>query len=373
MIHGIKKAAFAVAVSFTTLAGAHAANTAKTGVPYPPPQTPGCHHFVNGVWQQVPCAEYKGTKDTLPFPPPQSYYEIQSNTAQTTVSVCQKGPAVGLHPKCNYYNESYQDPIVWGSVSINFLTDPTQATETDSTAGTNAFSIQTNTNYFLCQTCSNGYPFQSSQAQDQGWVQFVYQPTTYGLCVWNNDTTPNPVVYQPTCVNPVPPYTLPLTGKGAPREAGQVYGQVDCPNAGSNSGCILHVFGYLPWAGGWWHASAPDLLGLAGNWLYVNGTILGQGGASTANFQGGSPVKIETVVGAYACLAWPYETPAPGSASYTPQQCLLPAVGETFFPLSATDQVVQGPSGEANNLAVGLPTFECGAYYCWVSSVGTSH
>ena len=246
MTHGIKKAAFAFAVSLATLAGAHAANNAKTGVPYPPPQTPGCHHFVNGVWQQVQCAEYKGTKDTLPFPPPQSYYEIQSNSAQTTVNVCKPGHAVVLGEKC-YYNESYQDPIVWGSVSINFLTDPTQATETDSTAGTNAFSIQTNTNYFLYQTCSKGYPVTSRQ--DQGWVQFVYQPTTYGLCVWNNDTTPNPVVYQPTCVNPVPPYTLPLTGNGAPREAGQAYGQVDCPNAGSNSGCILHVF-RLP-AMGW--------------------------------------------------------------------------------------------------------------------------
>jgi hypothetical protein len=330
------------------------APSARMGAPYPPLQRLGCHHLVNGRWQDVPCVSREYTKKTLPFPPPGGLESsIQSNPREVWFF---------------RYSFTYTAPIVWGSVAINILTDPTQATENDSSAGANAFSIQTNTNQFNCTVCSNGFPFEGTQAGDVGWVQFVYQPSTYGLCVWNIDLSQQ--IYQPTCVSPVPPYSRNLTGNGAAIGAGEVFGYVFCPTPGSNSGCTLNVFGYLPWAEGWYSVTGvPDLLGLAGNWTNVSGTILGEGGGSEAVFAGGggSPVQIQTFLRAYSCFVQPQ-----GATGYTPQPCPPPNFIERRFELDATDPIENVVTNETNNLTNGQATFVCEPWDCWLSYVSSA-
>jgi hypothetical protein len=170
----------------------------------------------------------------------------------------------------------------------------------------NAFSIQTNTNYFNCSTCSSGKPFaavtgvsnSASATGDQGWVQFVYQnyASSARLCVWNIDLTiasntnsaklpgssstwgfanSGYAGYNAACV--AVPTTYPLTGSGAANGEGEVIGYITSCPANSNSGCLLEVVGYLPWGGdqGWWSIGTKDAMGLSGNWTNVSGTILG--------------------------------------------------------------------------------------------------
>jgi hypothetical protein len=111
-------------------------------VPFPP-QTPGCHQLVNGVWQDEPCVSDEYIR-THPRKPPLPGPSIQSNPK-----------AFFFFPPFNFQLPA--DKIIWGSVAFNITSDPTQITEVDSQAGANAFSVQVNTNTFTCSTCSSGY------------------------------------------------------------------------------------------------------------------------------------------------------------------------------------------------------------------------
>jgi hypothetical protein len=335
-------------------------------IPFPP-QTPGCHHLVNGVWQDEPCVSDEYIR-THPREPPLPGPSIQSNAKSL------------FPPPFNFQLPA--DNIIWGSVAFNITSDPTQATEVDSTAGANAFSVQVNTNYFTCSTCSNGYPFQglpfiansASQSKDKAWVQFSYQQAGYGLCVWNWDITVfNSVSFQtkgktvygsqnPTnCVNPT--QTRTLTGSTAMIGGAEVFGYITCPTPGSNSGCSLQAVGYLPLAGGWYASGVTaDLLGLAGNWTNVNGGLLGEGGGSSAVF--GGSAQIQTVLRAYSCFLQPTD-----ATGYIPQACPPPPPTNPFFrhlvEISATDPN-SSTTGETNNLINGPATLSCDVFDCLV-------
>jgi hypothetical protein len=359
--------------------------SAKLRAPYPP-HTPGCHQLMSGGWRDVPCVSDEYMK-THPFVPPGPENSIQSNAK---VMYTTRGPL------------TFRNPIIWGSVTVSFLSDPTQASETDSGYGKNpvttpnAFSVQTNTNYFTCPVCATGSPFpalqqpgggivanSASNAGDQAWVQFAYQSGTNGLCVWiwdlnvyygtlnyltnNNSAGGLPPAYgwKAKCVNPAQVFAL--TGSGAALGAeAEVIGYISCPTPGSNSGCTLEVVGILPWTGnspdGYpnvFHTSMLDSVGLAGLWTNVSGTLLGNGGGSNGAF---TKTKIRNVLRAYACLSAP-----PSTSGFIPPACPPPVQYlQKGFELSATDPFAN-VTGETNNLTNGPTTFVCEAYDCFLA------
>jgi len=136
----------------------------------------------------------------------------------------------------------YTPPIVWGGVLISITSDPTQASETDSAKGQNLFSVQTNTNFFSCSTCSAGYPLPQSATGDQAWVQFTDQSipphssdllciAEWDLTVSNATNDANGDAWVPTspCVIAKSTQYRPLTGPGAASGEGQVIGYILCP------------------------------------------------------------------------------------------------------------------------------------------------
>jgi hypothetical protein len=341
----------------------------------------GCHHLDNGKWQEVPCASEEDMRKLHIRSP------LHANSIQSTPY----RPFFGANQVSGWYVNS----LVWGSVSILFMSDPTQATETDiqnpgavpSPPQPNAFSIQTNTNTFTCTTCTSGYPLATSNPGDQAWVQFVYwqdpeipvgRPSNpdSGLCVWSWDLTPNSDMYTTDqtsfmqCVYPskilsVPP--APLTGPGAAAwQFGEVVGYVTCPFSG-NVGCLLISVAYLPWVGGWWSVGAPDYMGLSGNWTNVTGSILGEGGGSTATF---TNTQISQTVIANSCFVAPQDAATGG---YGPQPCSAPPIGPYGIVLGSLGLhagpalVPNDASGESNNLNNGSVTFQCIGYECWLS------
>jgi hypothetical protein len=74
--------------------------SARMNAPYPP-EKEGCHHLVDGKWQEVPCISEEHIKD---FPPPKLANSIQSTP---------HGFIFFGHPG------GYTSPLVWGSVAIN--------------------------------------------------------------------------------------------------------------------------------------------------------------------------------------------------------------------------------------------------------------
>jgi hypothetical protein len=346
--------------------------------PLPPPQE-GCRHLKDGRWLEVPCAtEEELQRHRLPVPSMDN--AIQSNP----------------HPLFLGFNHSpasYTTPIIWGSVGIAFSSDPREASETDGTP--NAFSLQTNTNYFPCTTCRSGYPFaavpgiasSASQRGDVAWVQFAYQ--NFGgsiaqLCIWQVDRSidiytngayfsgsnggfanANQAGFHRDCVAKLP-ITAPLTGPGAvvaqgdesPAVGGaEVIGYITCPD----TGCLLQLVAYLPWANeNWWSITKKDVLGLNGNWTNVNGSILGSGGNSTAVFSSRTSRKmtIEQGIRAFSCVNFSAAT------GYLPQACPAPIIPiEPQFDLSAIP-MFSPTTGENNNLINGPTTFTCGPTNC---------
>ena len=354
----------------------------KLRAPFPPEKT-GCAHLVNNVWESVPCAteEYKKAHY---MPPPVLANSIQSTAHRGLMFIIEK-------PCCRIESTTITSPFDWGSVSVNQTSDPATATE-ESGGVSSAFSIQTNTNTFACAPCKSGSPFaatagvpnSASEKGDSGWVQFVYQQFKTGssagkgntrLCVWNVDvtiaqnTSNSGPGYASTCVYPSASEAVaPLDGSGSAIGGAEVIGYVQCPTAGSYSGCTLWVVAQLPWSpgSGWWAISAPDTMGLAGNWFNVGGTILGSGGGNEAIFTGS---QFQQEVRAYSCYSSP--TSATG---YAPTACPNPSPYNFFahyFELTASPASYD-PTGESNNLTNDPVTISCGDYDCWMSYNSTN-
>jgi hypothetical protein len=344
------------------------------------PPKPGCFHLVDNVWAEVPCATPEYMKSHNMRPP------VIANSIQSTPH---PGPIIQL----GMPRRDVTSPLVWSAVTIELGGAPFQATETDVytdpnnvvTKTPNSFSIQGNTNTFPCSTCSNGFPFaavpkvsnSASAPGDIGWVQFVYQQFASGkdgssrLCVWNVDVTVaantnNLAGYDHLCVSPseagFPPQ--PLTGDGAVIGFAEIIGYVQCPSPSSNGGCTLWVVAQLPFAegSGWWAMSAPDEVGLAGNWTNIGGTVYGAGSGSQAVF---TNAQLQTSVAAYSC----YTAPA-GPTGYSPQGCVPPALNLTFgIPsLLTASPASYYPTAESNNLTNDPVTFYCDSDYdCWLN------
>jgi hypothetical protein len=353
--------------------------SARLKAPYPPAEE-GCRYLKDGKWVEVPCA----TEEELQrrrLPPPAMLNAVVSNPHPLVFFVNRPGITVTT-------------PIIWGAVSIAFQSNPTQSTESD--GNSNAFSLQTNTNYFPCSTCKSGYPFGSvpgipdsaSQAGDPGWVQFAFQNFSGGasqLCIWQIDVgitvnTNNAMFtgdnggyanshqagYHKDCVAEADlPITAPLTGPGAvvPQQGqspavgdAEVIGYITCPS----TGCLLQLVAYLPWANeNWYSITKKDVLGLSGNWTNVNGSILGSGGNSTAVFSANT--NILQTIAAYSCVDFSAAT------GYMAEPCAAPKTPILrLFELSASP-TFSPYTGEQNNLVSGPPKFTCRPYDCVLS------
>ncbi len=323
----------------------------KTGWPLLPhetltvplPEKPGCFHLVDGSWQEVPCMTEKEMKR---FPPPA--------VADTIVS----GPPL--------VKKGAPTPLTWGAVATQLI-NPEQSGENDSKlGGDETYSIQANTNTFACSSCSNGFPFKTSQANDQGWVQFTYQqawqnvhPT--GLCAWNVDTTVanatnNNDGYASYCVSLG---AGPLTGNGSQEGTSEVIGYVQCGqtpeanNVGPN-GCTLWAFGYIDNTSNpeWYSVAAPDNLGLGTlqNWTSMGGSLYGEGGGSKAVF---TNATLLTNVVANTCNT--SATPGDSTPIFMPNQC---SPNQTKKDLTASLASTGGDqTAETNNLTPGNASF----------------
>ena len=328
--------------------------------------------MVKNVWEAVPCA----TKEYM-----KTHLVARPVVANSIWSTPHRGPEVMTRPP---FFTTVTTPFDWGSIEITQTTaNIAAATEVDNVNGPNAFTVQNNTNSFVCTTCSAGKPFSSasgiansaSAAGDYGWVQFVYTqfgagPANKGLsnlCVWNVDAsvsgrTNGKAGYASNCVYPsLYGSVAPIEGKGAPTGAVEVTGYVQCPSAGPP--CTLWAIAQIPWSpdSSWWSVSAPDMMGLSGNWINVGGGILGVGNGSEAVF---TNAQFQSVVRAYTC----YVSPIP-SNNGAPTSCANPPPYETFslyFRLTAgaSDYF---PTAETNNLVNNPVTLSCGDYDCWMT------
>jgi hypothetical protein len=307
------------------------------------PRQAGCFRLdQNHRWQAIPCASNEYFREH-PIAPPATN-SIQSTPHAIFVS----NPRFGG-------TEIFTAPFVLGSVSVSFTSNPVQATETDvaivnnATVKTaNAFSVQNNTNYFPCASCSTGIPFpavvgvnnSASQKGDNGWIQFVYQQlslTNWNLCIWTIDLTiatnlPNVSLnganggyandnapgYHIACVQTSASARGPLTGAGAVSGEAQIVGYLNCPTVAFNAGCFLQLMADLPWLGGVFSVSDHDTMGLSGNWKNVSGGILGYGNVSQAQFKN---IKVFQMLSGYSCVV-------------APRRWMLPLVGRLARQLS---------------------------------------
>jgi hypothetical protein len=240
--------------------GPPTAKSSITSVPADLPVAVGCYyHAIKGeAWQTVPCASQTQTSK-LPRPV----------IGGSTYGI--KGLSVGTE---NILTEGYT--TAWFSAFSG---------EKDSSFGTDAFSIQANTNAF------NGYNGQTD------WVQFTDQasPGSSNDCVWNIDLQTQ--TYAPVCVSTG---AQTLSSTFGADVVGTVTDRLVC-----TSGPIIHLclfYYYLTSTymtpTGTWAVTAPDTYGLHSQWTQISGTILGLGDGSEAIFT--HPTKVASNVGAYS-------------------------------------------------------------------------
>ncbi|HYA43628.1 MAG TPA: hypothetical protein VEF34_20175, partial [Syntrophobacteraceae bacterium] len=107
----------------------------------PLPDRHGCFHLVHDFWEEVPCATDEQMKNLSP-------------SGGCTFISPQNGILSSPHSILGWTGQKipFTVPIVWGEVATQ-LSNPEQSTEKNvlgTTKTPNKFSIQTNTNEFLC-------------------------------------------------------------------------------------------------------------------------------------------------------------------------------------------------------------------------------
>lgn len=315
----------------TSSAGAQLSTTPPITkrVPHPPTRE-GCYRY-EGQWREVPCASEDSMRK---FPHPQWQFSIQSkpkNIINLLQLFGQHGPV------------TYSLPIAEAEIGliVNF-----SGSEKDTAYGPNAWSIQTNTNFF---PGNNGHTT---------WVQFVDQSRPgqgEQVCIWNIDVSTRS--YFPTCVNPA-----------RTRAGGLQTNDVVGLGGYIAIGSLLTEVAYLPWTSTWWSVVARDKYGLNGNWNEVSGSIMGLGGGSQAIF---GKTKIQTLVDAYSCSAgWTAERCPQGRENFYPPQELA-SYGIAYY---------SGVTAESNNLVPtnGPPpgnepsTLQCVVDWCQLNYFSTA-
>jgi hypothetical protein len=201
------------------------------------PDVVGCYELVNGAWQSNPCIS--STQEQS--------YNMTATEGGSTYGV--EGVDAGV------------TTIEAAQVTVSFSA---LAGETDSSYGSNSWSIQLNTNVY--NVGGSAY-----------WAQFTEQNNPnywlggYGqFCIWQVDLTTNS--YPNTCTNTT---IQSLSTSGSPFVQGAL----------SSSGGTNYLTGdYCKNGTTCWGVTVKDNNGLTGNWITGSGTILGMAHGSTADF-----------------------------------------------------------------------------------------
>jgi hypothetical protein len=345
----------------------------KTSDIPPPPLKAGCHKLEGSEWHEVPCTSPRVINGHRLIPNlPMS--EIQSNPINMWYVI--RGHRV---------DTIFTLPFVFGNVDVAIQSDPTKGSEVDSVYGPNAYSIQNNTNRFVCNAaCANGKAFpalpgvknSASEVGDIGIVQFVLQSNaSFGnpdqLCLWQWDAIvfqdvnrqpngpPDGYGYVKQCIDLGKP--VPLTGPSAVayRHVG-VTGFIQCspPNQNCMLVAITNVYPSLQYVS----VTMPDLLGLHGNWTNVSGTIYGLAYGSQANFT--NLQTMTTQIGA-SCVTWN----GAASGGQYPKTC--PNTGAAnLAAYVSVNQNYYDQTQETNDLINGPPQLTCSGDSCvlWYNS-----
>lgn len=228
-----------------------------------PPATPGCYLYSSGHWVLRACL--------------------------SPASVLRQGPpplvAVGEFPPGISTGPQGSGAIVLdGSYVADYSIGDSSGSESDTTYGPNAWSLQDNTNDFAGL---NGHT---------DWVQFAFQD--FGswdrTCIWQVDVTVANATNNAAGYDPTGCY-------GAAQAPVSIWGyDYRNPNGPPTLGMLT-----LTNSGIYQASVALDIYGLAsnGNWVAASGGILGSGGGSQAVFSPGWREAQE--VGATDCYFGP--------------------------------------------------------------------
>jgi hypothetical protein len=214
----------------------------------PPPRQPGCYLYSSNQWVSSPCLSSAAVLQQ--GPPPR--VAVGNAPPGITFAGAQGSGATALD----------------GSYVFDLGINDSSGSETDTSFGSNAWSLQDNTNVFAG---NNGH---------NDWVQFVFQyfgSGTPNTCIWQIDVTVANATHNKEGYDPTGCYAM----SAAPETIwGWDYHNLGLPLLGVETVTISGVT----------QASVyPDQFGLESghSWNAASGGILGAGGASRAVFSPG--------------------------------------------------------------------------------------
>ncbi len=269
---------------------------APVGVPTPkapaPPRKPGCYLYSSNRWVSNPCLS--STAVGRQGPPPR--VAVGSAPPGVTFAGAKGSGSTALD----------------GSYAFDLGINDPSGSERDTSFGSNAWSLQDNTNFF---TGSNGHT---------DWVQFVFQyfgSGTPNTCIWQIDVTVARATHNVSGYNPTGCYAM---SAGPETIWGWDWHNLGVPLLGVET---LTLSGELQ-ASVW-----PDIYGLESGhrWNAASGGILGAGGGSKAVFSRGW--QEDEAVGASDCDTF-----------------FDPICNQGALP-SGTSEFASGVTGESSNLS----------------------
>jgi hypothetical protein len=225
-----------------------------TPMPDPPPPVAGCYEYTLNGWHTVPCADPVYVERT--FGRPNVELGLQSTA-----------PLGGTATPLVYGQIETILPAVGSVTGVAVAGTPPECAPYTPATGANVFSIQGNTNTWT-----------SADGHDKA-VQFVIQSngTTNAACVWRVDVTAQ--TYPHDCVMPVPAQR---SGGLRAFDSANLAGYVDTT---AHTLTMVAEMSWVPDGDATHYAVVvADDIGLAGNWLSNNGSMLGMGGCSQAQF-----------------------------------------------------------------------------------------
>jgi len=297
-----------------------------------PPSEDGCYWYTSNGWEPIPCEPVSDAIQSVgrPVIPPSlasPYVEAPPNPKNSICPPLVPDPA-SAHTPFVFGQVDLLFPVVGTEQDVPVLPPPYAGCPSSGSTSSNAWSVQLNTNKFVM---NNG---------DNAAVQFAIGSGALGgsthICAWQVDATTQNYDDTSICVK-VPPPTR-STGLH-PFDFVSIAGSVDA--AAGTLGIVVQLSWIEP---GWpniYSRVGTDSLGLAGNWLTLDGAVLGLGDCSQAEF---TETSVVTRLMASSC---PGVTSPTSNTSSCPPPTLQPNV--SFENRTAT--------AESNNLIqIGTPS-----------------
>lgn len=281
----------------------------------------GCFvaNYPDGSWREVPCGTAPTNRNT-----PRLVGGVAPNSAAVATSLI---PEVNGSGQANF-GAVTTSPIA--EVNRSFPRVSGVTSETDNQWGSNMYSLQVNSNWFPTQLCNGA----QVPGNCSGWQQWVYNSlgqvhmeywlnTYVNNCPtgWSSDGKGNCVVDGPAGGAPVI----------APANLAQVTMDAFATSTTDTVSLWVGTTGYS--------STYESLLGLGGSnqWQYAEFNVFGYGNKSTANFNAGSTITVQTqmemVNGSFASpTCWMHTTTAESNnLNYVADTC-CPIGGYPLYP-----------------------------------------